>query len=1366
MKIPLLSIGKIKFSILGPEEISKLSEIEIKNHIIIQGNKPYDGGIYDLHMGTTDNSWECKTCKQNTNKCPGHYGSYKLKTNIFHPLFLQQIYNILKNICHTCGKYLDKKPKCPSCNAVVPTFQYNRTDKLIINVNKKRMHPFQVFNIFSKISQEDVVKLGFHAKFRPTYLVPDLLLIPPNTIRPDMQFILGKNSSNDITILIQEIVKINNALPNINEETITDDIDKVILTLNIAVYELIRGPYGVILPGKRVYEGALMNQISSKKGIIRKHLLGKHTRYMGRNVITCKSDLPIDVIGISKYIATRLQKKVYVRDYNFSECLVYYLNGSTKYPGASKIKQSGKNYFANVDFIKDKYKLKEGDILFRDLIDDDVVNFNRQPTLDRSSISSMKVRIFDDMNVTYVNVNICSLFNADFDGDQMNLQVPYSTLTENEININSHINKIIISAKNTNIQVSQVLDGLMGLRMLTYNDYNYDNSDSKPRFLKYHLKNLLHIPLTFDLVKKNITGRDIITAYLQTHKLYINFNRAPALSHAEFRDFFNYNNNMDVKIINGEMITGILDNPSVGENERNNIFHTILNQYGFVRATKAIFDFQQIALKYLIHYEGFSLSCRDFYINDKCRAILDELNNAVLNNCKLTSENYMNGLLIPPLGTSVASYYENMLISHSEFKDIGTMQLLKYTTKNNNLLASISSGTKGKMFNFRNTKASIGLITVGNSIIPESFSKGRSSCYSTRHETNIIYKGYVPVSYFNGLDPLSFLYHSCDSRNSIIIKALSTAEGGTRQRIDRKCLETFFVNNKLQVVSDKYILQFLYGGDAISPSYYLQDKIHILNPSLNYETFKEQYFIQHKDPLVQDRITKEYEYLLKMRKKYITKIDYKYNTPINITTLIDSIKIVSVDKSELNIVKTLDLIEEFFKKIHYVYYNDYYIGDYPPHIKHALKIFNIYLKSYLNIATLIRLDIKDSYIPCILQQIKYRLIASFIRYGTPIGSITTMLLNEPLMQTLLDSHHFSGKGAESGGKKMTTVDRVNEILSIKDTSETSSASMKIYLDDTIQFEKFKVEMFSTNIKVVKIFDICSRYQIINEQPGDSDKKDYDEFIKITNIKPYYNIIQLCIKIFINVLPMILHNITLENIYMKLMKTFPGFYIIYNSRFEDEQYIKIFITKGKYTTLTDIINLIEKEILTIKLKGINNILSAEVKDEELQLYDESTGKLELKQIHYIETVGTNLLEVLMLEHVDKNKTTSDSIIENYKLFGIIGSRNVILKNLNNIVKINIKHSMIYADLMTVFGKCTGVNRYGSATRGESVLTRSSDSCPISIITNAALTAKTDIINKASDAVIMGQIPKLGDNYNNFEIDLELYKKITIDDINEY
>lgn len=53
---------KVKYYILGDDENIKESTITINNKELFRGDTPVRGGLYDAHMGTTDNSIMCSTC--------------------------------------------------------------------------------------------------------------------------------------------------------------------------------------------------------------------------------------------------------------------------------------------------------------------------------------------------------------------------------------------------------------------------------------------------------------------------------------------------------------------------------------------------------------------------------------------------------------------------------------------------------------------------------------------------------------------------------------------------------------------------------------------------------------------------------------------------------------------------------------------------------------------------------------------------------------------------------------------------------------------------------------------------------------------------------------------------------------------------------------------------------------------------------------------------------------------------------------------------------------------------------------------------------------------------------------------------------
>jgi DNA-directed RNA polymerase subunit A' len=135
---------------------------------------------------------------------------------------------------------------------------------------------------------------------------------------------------------------------------------------------------------------------------------------MARSFITCDPSLKIDEVGVPRSIAQGIQKPMVVREYNYDECMFYVMNAAKGvYPKASRVYRKATGNIHWLDRHREDQPVEIGDVIYRDIIDGDIVNFNRQPSLEPSSISSMKVVIMEEGKTLRMNVLSCSMFNAD-----------------------------------------------------------------------------------------------------------------------------------------------------------------------------------------------------------------------------------------------------------------------------------------------------------------------------------------------------------------------------------------------------------------------------------------------------------------------------------------------------------------------------------------------------------------------------------------------------------------------------------------------------------------------------------------------------------------------------------------------------------------------------------------------------------------------------------------------------------------------------------------------------------------------------------------------------------------------------------------
>ena len=158
----------------------------------------------------------------------------------------------------------------------------------------------------------------------------------------------------------------------------------------------------------------------------------------------------LNEIGIPFAIAMKVTypEKVNVSNRTFLEKCIE--NGPHVYPGAvAYIKRNSKKHIKPSGYVS----LQNGDTVIRHLCDGDFVLMNRQPTLHKKSIMGHFVKVMEGYSFR-LNVNVTEPYNADFDGDEMNLHCPQTTATLSETIELAGLKQQCMSAKH---QINQQL---------------------------------------------------------------------------------------------------------------------------------------------------------------------------------------------------------------------------------------------------------------------------------------------------------------------------------------------------------------------------------------------------------------------------------------------------------------------------------------------------------------------------------------------------------------------------------------------------------------------------------------------------------------------------------------------------------------------------------------------------------------------------------------------------------------------------------------------------------------------------------------------------------------------------------------------
>ena len=290
--------------------------------------------------------------------------------------------------------------------------------------------PDKAMAIFKRMPDEDAILLGFNPPLtRPEHMIMTHLPVPPAPIRPSVinDPSMGSNE-DDVTMKIMEIVHTNTGIRDLlekgqNPASVIENWDYLQLQIALHINSEIPGLPRGMAPTKPTR--GLSQRLKGKQGRFRGNLSGKRVDFSGRTVISPDPNLRIDQVGVPRLVAMHLTFPEAVNEHNIATLRELVRRGAEEHPGANFVKKKdGQQFFLRIgkrdNIARD---LQIGDVVERHLIDGDVVLFNRQPSLHRISIMAHRVKVFPWRTLRF-NECVCTPYNADFDGDEMNIHVP------------------------------------------------------------------------------------------------------------------------------------------------------------------------------------------------------------------------------------------------------------------------------------------------------------------------------------------------------------------------------------------------------------------------------------------------------------------------------------------------------------------------------------------------------------------------------------------------------------------------------------------------------------------------------------------------------------------------------------------------------------------------------------------------------------------------------------------------------------------------------------------------------------------------------------------------------------------------------
>jgi DNA-directed RNA polymerase subunit A' len=718
-----------------------------------------------------------------------------------------------------------KTKQCPHCGAVQYKIVFEKPTKFseqIPESGSEPLTPSMIREKLGRISDEDLELLGFNPKTaRPEWMVLQVLPVPPVYVRPSITLESGIRSEDDLTHKLVDIIRINQRLKeNMDAGAPTLIIQDLSELLQYHVTTYFNNEASGIPPARHRSGRALKTlsqRLKGKEGRFRSNLSGKRVDFSARTVVSPDPNLDINEVGVPLEIAMRLSVPEKVTEWNFEEMKQFVKNGPERYPGALYIiRPDGKRI--RLEFVIDREKIAEavekGFIVERHLKNGDICIFNRQPSLHRMSIMAHFARVLP-YKTFRLHLCVCPPYNADFDGDEMNLHVPQSEEARTEALLLMQVQDQILSPRFGGPIIGAIRDFITAAYLFT----------KKASYLTRNEVNRLVLgagyegPLPEPKVKEPQplwTGKQIFSLFLPKDMNYVlkaSICQGCAKCEEEKCPFDAY-----VVVKNGELVSGVIDRRSIGAEQSESLLHRIIKDYG-TQAGREFLNRITHLLKLFISMRGFTYSYEQLVLSPKASDKIKKTMERIEKKIRELIESYNKGTLARLPGQTLEESFEIYVMNElAKARDeSGKIADQDFTIDNAGIIMT-RTGARGSSLNIGQMSACVGQQAVRGKRILRGY-LGRALPHFKVGDATPKARGFVYSSYQTGLDVIEFFFHSMGGREGLVDTAVRTQQSGYMQRRLINALEHIRLEYDGTVRdSAGDIIQFQYGEDGVDPA--------------------------------------------------------------------------------------------------------------------------------------------------------------------------------------------------------------------------------------------------------------------------------------------------------------------------------------------------------------------------------------------------------------------------------------------------------------------------------------------------------------------------------------------------------------------
>ena len=1248
----------------------------------------------------------------------------------------------------------------------------------------------KVHEVFRSITDEECILLGMDPKYaRPDWMIITIVAVPPLAVRPAVVMFGSARNQDDLTHKLADIVKANNELIR-NEQAgaATHIIQENVRMLQFHVATLVDNEIPGI-PRAQQKSGrplkSIKQRLKSKEGRIRGNLMGKRVDFSARTVITPDPNLRIDEVGVPKSIAQNLTFPEIVTPFNIEEMKMLVGRGNNHYPGAKYIiRDNGERIDLRFHPKPSDLHLQFGYKVERHIRDGDIIVFNRQPTLHKMSMMGHRIRVLP-WSTFRLNLSVTTPYNADFDGDEMNMHVPQSLETKAEIEQLAMVPRMIVTPQANKPVMGIVQDTLCAVRKMTKRDV----------FLtQEQMMNLLmflplwdgRMPMPAILKPTPLwTGKQLFSLVIPGRVNVIRSHSA----HPDGEDEGPYKwispGDTKVLIENGELLTGIICSKTVGS-ASGSLMHVVFNELGHECAGLFYGHIQTVVNNWLL-LEGHTIGIGDTFADPQTYEDIQSTIKKAKTDVYEVIEKAHNDELEPTPGNTLRQTFENQvnrILNDARDKTGASAQ--KSLSEFNHFKSMVVAGSKGSKINISQVIACVGQQNVEGKRIPFGFRK-RTLPHFIKDDYGPESRGFVENSYLAGLTPSEFFFHSMGGREGLIDTAVKTAETGYIQRRLIKAMESIMVSYDGTVRnSNGQVIQLRYGEDGLDGAFVEYQNLPTLKSSnkafdkqFHFDVSNERHLKRvFTDDVVREltsnaasltELEREWKQLQadreSIRKVFVTG-DSTIVLPCNLQRMIwNAQKIFQVNlrgPTDLSPLKVIQDVEALIDKLIIVPGEDRLSIEAN---ENATLLFKALLRSTLctkRVAEEFRLSTEA--FEWLLGEIEQRFQQSQAQPGEMVGALAAQSLGEPATQMTLNTFHYAGVSA----KNVTLgVPRLKEIINISKKPKTPS--LTVFLTGAAARDAEKAKDVLCRLEHTTLRKVTSNTAIYYDpDPKNSCIEEDQDFVNVYYEMPDFDTSRISpwlLRLELDRKRMTDKKLTMEQIAERINA---GFGDDLNCIFNDDNAerlilrLRIMNSDEKMDEEQEQVDKMEDDVFLrcieasmlsdITLQGIEQISkvymhlpTSDTAKKRITITDQGEFKSVAEWI--LETDGTSLMKVLSEKDVDPQRTYSNDICEIFQVLGIEAVRKAVEKELIHVISfdgsyVNYRHLALLCDVMTAKGHLMAITRHGINRQDVGALMRCSFEETVDVLIDAATHAEVDLLKGVSENIMVGQLAKMG------------------------